>query len=98
MRHGKRAVDLVQIHFAQVEKLEEQFAEILRTIGSHSEPERVAAAGSPQFLLDAAEQVVGFFFIDVKIAVPRHAKGMRAIENQAGKKVGDMMLDQGREI
>ncbi len=98
MRHRKRAVDLVQIHFAQVEKLEEQFAEILGTIGFHFEPDRVAAARSPEFLLDAAEQVVGFFFVDVEIAVPGHAKGVRAIENQAGKKIGDVMFDEGGEI
>ena len=96
--HRERAVEPVQIHFAEIEKLEEQFAEILRAIRLHFEPDRIAAARSPQFLLDAAQEVVGFFLVDVEIAVSGDAKSVRAIEDQAGKEIGDVMFDERREI
>src|SRR5213082_1122061 len=58
VRHRKGTVDLVEIHFAEIEKLEEQLTEIFRAIGFHFEPDGVAAARAPEFLLNAAEKVV----------------------------------------
>src|SRR5213075_1003613 len=78
--HGERTVQPVQIHFSEIEKLEKQFAEILRTIRRHFETDRVATAGTPQFLLDAAQEIIGFFLINVEIAIPGDPKSMRAIE------------------
>ena len=98
MRHRKGTVDLVEIHFAEIEKLEQQLAEIFRAIGFYFEPDGIAAAGTPQFLLDAAEKIVGFFLVDVEIAVARDAESVRAIEKQAGEKIGDVMFDEGREV
>ena len=98
VRHRKRPVESVEIGLAQIEKLEEQFAKILRAIRFHFEPHGVAAARTPQFLLDAAQKIFGFFLVDVEIAVARDAKGVHAIENQTGKKIGDVMFDERSEI
>ena len=98
MGHRKRAVEFVEIGFGEIEKLEEQAREIFRAIRFHFQAHGVAAAGPPQFLLDAAQEVFGFFVVDVEIAVARDAKGVHAVEDQAGEKIGDVLFDQRREI
>ncbi len=98
VRHRERSVEFVKIGFAQIEKLEKQFAKILRAICFHFQTDRVAAARTPQFLLDAAQKIFRFFFVDIEIAVPRDAKSVHAIENQAGKRSRDVMFDERREI
>ena len=98
MRHRSRTVEPVEIGLRQIEKLEQQFAKILWTIRFHFQTDGIAAAGTPQLLLDAAEQIFRFFLIDIEIAVARHAKGVHAIQNQTGKKIADVMFDQRREI
>ena len=82
----------------QVEKGEEQLAKIARTIRFDLEPNSLAATGAAQLLLDRAQQILRFFFVDVEIAVPRHAKGVDGVENQTREKVSDVMLDEGGQI
>ena len=94
VRHRERTVQPVQIHFSEIKKLEKQFAEIFRTIRCHFQAHRVAAARTPQFLLDAAQKIIGFFLVDIEIAVPGDPKSVRAIEEQAGEKIGDVTFDE----
>src|SRR5437588_4458789 len=54
VRHRKRAIELVKIGLLQIEKGEEQVAEIWWTIRFHFKPNSIAAAGTPQFLLNRA--------------------------------------------
>ncbi len=98
VRHRNGTVQPVQVHFTELEKLEEQLAEIFRTIGPYFETDRIAPARTPQFLLDAAQEVIGFLLVNIEIAVPGDAERVRAIEEQAGEKVGDVMFDERREI
>ena len=98
MRHRERPVQPVKIGLAQIEELQQQLAKIFRAIGLHFQTNGVAAAGTPQFMFDAAQKIFGFFLVDVEIAVPGHAKSVHAIENQPGKQLGDVMFDEGGEI
>ncbi len=98
MRHRKRAIELVEVGLLQIEKSEEQVAEIWWTIRFHFQPNGIAATGTPQFLLNRAQQVFRFFFVDVEIAVAGNAKGVHAIEDEAGKKIGDVMFDERGEV
>ena len=88
----------IEIRFAEIEKFEQQFPKIFRTIGFDFETNSVAAAGPSQFLLDAAQQIFGFFLVDIEIAVARDAEGVHAVENQARKKIADVMFDQRSEV
>ncbi len=88
MRHGERTVEFVKIGLGQIEKSRSRFEKIVRAIGFHFQAHGVAAARAPQFLLDAAQEVFRFFLVDVEIAVARDAKGVHAIEDEAGKKIG----------
>ena len=90
--------ELVEVGLLQIEKVEEQIAEIRRTIRFHFQANGVAAAGTPQFLLDRAQEVLRFFLVDVEIAVAGDAKGVDAVENQAGEKLGDVMFDERGEV
>src|SRR5205823_7676829 len=83
MRHRKRAIELVEVGLLQIEKSEEQIAEIRWTIRFHLEANGIAAAGTPQFLLNRAQQVFRFFFVDVEIAVAGDAEGVHTVEDQA---------------
>src|SRR5205085_7448160 len=98
MRHRERTVEYVEIGFLEIEKGEEQVAEVTWTIGFHFEPNGVAAAGPPQLLLDRAQQIFRFLFVDVEIAVAGNAKCVDAIEDQPGEKLGNMMFDERREV
>ena len=98
VRHRERTVDAVEIRLAEIEIGEELLAEIARAICFHFEANGVAAARPSQLLLDAAEEIIRFFFVDVEIAVSRHAKGVHAIEDQAGKQVGDVVFNQRRQV
>ena len=81
MRHGQRPIEFVNVHVRQIEKFEEQLAEIARAIGFHFETDGVAAARPAQFLFDGAKEIFRFFFLDVEIAVARDAKGVDAVED-----------------
>src|SRR6266404_2312828 len=98
MRHRERPIEPVKVGRLQVEKGEEQLAEIARTIRFDLKPNGLAATGATQLLLDRAQQVLRFFLVYVKIAVPRDPKGMDGVENQTREKVSDVMLDEGGQI
>ena len=98
MRHRERAIELVEVGLLQIEKGEEQVAEICRTIRFHFQSNGIAAAGTPQFLLNRAQQILRFFFVDVEIAIAGNAKGVDAVENEAGEKLGDVMFDERGEV
>src|SRR5205823_6421153 len=98
MSHRERAIELVKIGLLQIEKGEEQVAEIWWTIRFHFKPNGIAATGTPQFLLNRAQQVFRLFLVDVEIAITGDAKGVDAVENEAGKKFGDVMFDERGEV
>ncbi len=98
MGHGERTIEAVKIGLGQIEKFEEQLAKIARAIGFHFQAHGIAPAGAPQFLLDAAEQIIRLFFVDVEVAVPGDAKGVHAIEDQTREEIGDVVLDEGGEV
>ena len=81
MRHRKRAIELVKVGLLQIEKSEEQVAEIRWTIRFHFQPNSIAAAGTPQFLLNSAQQVFRLFLVDVEIAITGDAKSVHAVED-----------------
>ena len=54
VRHRNRAVEFVKIGLTQIEILEKQSTKILRAICFDLEANSIAAARTPQFLLDAA--------------------------------------------
>src|SRR5437868_679545 len=98
MRHREGAIELVEVCLLQIEKGEEQIAEIVWTIRFYFETDGIAATGASQFLFDCAQQVFRLFLVDVEIAVAGDAKSVHAIEHQAGEKLGDVMFDERREV
>src|SRR2546423_14376556 len=98
MRHRERAIELVKIGLLQIEKSQEQIAEIRWAIRFHFEPNGIAATGTPQFLLNRAQQVFRLFLINVKIAVAGDAESMHAVEDEAGKKFSDVMFNERGEV
>ena len=57
------------------------------------EAHRGAATKVPQLLLDLLEQVLRLFLVDVEIAVPGDAEGVRAVNAIAGKELAGAKLD-----
>src|SRR4030095_15900255 len=98
MRHREGPIESVEVGIRQLEKLQEEIGEIVRTIGFHFQPHGVAPARTPEFLFDAAQEVVRFLLVNVKVAVPRDAKGVHAVEQEAGEKISHVLLNQGSEI
>src|SRR4029077_14993955 len=98
MRHRKRAIELVEVGFLQIEKSEEQVAEIWWTIRFHFQPNGIAAAGTPQFLLNRPQQVFRLFLVNVEIAVAGNAERVHAIEDEPGEKLGDVMFNERGEV
>ena len=87
MGHRKRPVEFVKIGLASDRKTRgADSREIVRAIRFHFEPDGIAAARTPQLLLDAAQKVLGFFLVDVEIAVAGDAKGVHAVEERPGKR------------
>src|SRR5437667_7209071 len=98
MSHRERAIELVEVCLLQIEKGEEQIAEVAGAIRLYFETHSIAATGTPQFLLNRPQQVFRLFLVDVEIAVTGDAESVDAVEHQAGKKFGDVMFDQRREV
>src|SRR6266550_3148488 len=98
MRHRKRSIELVEVGLLQIEKSEEQIAEITGAIRFHFETHGIAATGAPQFLFDCAKQIFRFFLVDVEIAVTGDAESVHAVEDEAGEKFGDVMLDERGQV
>src|SRR5262249_50218981 len=98
MGHGKGTIQPVKIHFSQVEKLENQFAKFPGTIRGNFETNGVATAGTTQFLFDGPEKIICFLFVDVEIAVPCDAEGVRPVKNKTRKEIGNMVRNQGRKV
>ena len=65
-----------------------------RAIVFDFEPHRVTFATIVQFVFDRLEQIGGFLFIDVKLAVARDAEMPVAKNLCAGKKIAQVVADQ----
>src|SRR5438128_6770414 len=98
MRHRERAVKFVRVCFGQIEKSQEQLEKILWTIGFHFQADGITSAGSPQFLLDSAQEVLCFFFVEIEVAVTRDAKSVDTIEDQTWKQFADVLFNERGEI
>src|SRR2546430_17390683 len=98
MRHRERAIELVEVCLLQIEKGEEQIAEVAWTIRFYFEPDGITTTGTPQFLFDCAKQIFRFFFVDVEIAVAGDAEGAHTVEDEAGEKFADVMFDEPRQV
>src|SRR5438270_7936912 len=98
MSHRKRAIELVEACLLQIEKGEEQIAEVAWAIRFYFETHGITTTGSPQFLLNRPQQVFRFFLVDVEIAVAGDAESVHAVEHQAGKEFGDVMFDERGEV
>jgi len=70
----QRAVDQIQAVLRQPQRFQQRIADLRRAIVLDLQPHGVALAAVVQFVLHRLEQVGGFFFIDVQLAVPRDAK------------------------
>jgi len=44
------------------------------------------------------KQVLRLFLVDVEIAITGDAKGVDAVEDEAGKEFGDVMFDERGEV
>src|SRR6266566_7421622 len=98
MSHRERAIELVEVCLLQIEKGEEQIAEVAWTIRFHLEPDGITTTGTPQFLLNRPQQVFRLFLVDVEIAITGDAERVHTVEDEAGKKFGDVMFDERREV
>src|SRR5207248_4929808 len=93
-RNRKRSIQFVEVGRLQIEEGDEQIAEITGAIRFYFQTHGIAATGTPQFLFDCAKQVFRLFLVDVEIAVTGDAESVHAIEDEAGKKFGDVMFDE----
>src|SRR4030095_15014056 len=98
MRHREGPIESVEVGLRQLEKLQEEIGEIVRTIGFHFQPHGVAPARTPEVPLAAGQRVGRVLLVNVKVAVPRDAKGVHAVEQEAGEKISHVLLNQGSEI
>src|SRR4030095_113684 len=98
MGHGKRTIEFIGVRFGEVEKPQEQFEKILRTIGFDFQAHSVPLTGASQFLFDGAQKIRRFFFVDVEIAIARHAKGMYAVQDQPREQFANVLFDERSEI
>jgi hypothetical protein len=98
MGHRERPIEFVKVCFRQLKKFQEEIGEVVRAIRFHFQPHGVAPARTPQLLLDAAQEVVRFLLVNVKVAVPRHAKSVHTVKQEAGKKIGHVLFDEGSEV
>ncbi len=88
-----RAIDLVEIFAFEFEDFEEAVGDADRAIGLDFQADRVAAVAVAQFGFDAAEEVFGFFLVDVEVAVAGDAELVSSAEFHAMEECTDVMLD-----
>ncbi len=69
-----RAVDLVEVTLLEAEHVQQVMCEIVGAVVRDLEPHRRAVAARDQLALERPLQVIDFLWVDVQVAVARHAE------------------------
>ncbi len=94
MQEIERAVDAVDIVFAQLENLAQDILHVAWAAVLDFQAHRIAAGPLAQFVLDGAQQIFRLFLVDIEVAVARNAEAINLLHFQPGKEVVDMVLNQ----
>ena len=92
-----RAVDLVEIVFAQLELLQQKRAQLVRAVVRHLKPHRVVKPPRRQLAFQGDQQIIDFLVIDKQLAVAGHLELVTACGLHAGEQVVHMGMDDGGE-
>src|SRR5687767_8813646 len=90
----ERALDDIKVFLGEIERLEEVLVNLGRTIVIDFEPHRRAPASIVQLLLDRTEKIADIFFVNVELAVARHAKLPETDDGRSRKDVAEIIADE----
>ena len=92
----ERPIDAVDVLFFEVEDFAEAADEFFGDV-LHFEADGVAAVELAEFVFDGAQEVAGFFLVDVEVAVARDAEHVGAMDFDAVEEAADMGLHEVAE-
>ena len=78
-----RSVDPVKIVIRETKSLKQLVGDVCRAIRLDFQADSITATPFPQLKLDRFQQIVGFFLVEVEIAIPGYAKLVSTLDFHA---------------